>query len=177
MFSNTLFILRCSSHWEIYQNIPPFYDSPPHSADKCFRLLSMTKGLSNLSSSSRYKFPSSTRRKGINNKHQALSYSQITINILHIMFAIRVAISTLVAATLLAGQAQAANTIPRAILIATDPGKTHLSWYRVTERLAVCILFSVAACNPPNNGGHTTGSSCKFFSGPSDSSPVISGSK
>ncbi|KAK7038786.1 hypothetical protein VNI00_010673 [Paramarasmius palmivorus] len=33
----------------------------------------------------------------------------------------------------------------------------------------------VAACNPPNNGDHHGGSSCKFYSGPSDSSHVVSG--
>ncbi|KAL0571561.1 hypothetical protein V5O48_010402 [Marasmius crinis-equi] len=55
-------------------------------------------------------------------------------------------ISTLTA--LLAGQAMGA------VLIATN---------------------AVAACNPPNNGDHHLGSSCKFFSGPSDSSPVVSG--
>ncbi|ESK88840.1 hypothetical protein Moror_17062 [Moniliophthora roreri MCA 2997] len=33
----------------------------------------------------------------------------------------------------------------------------------------------VSACNPPNNGDHHAGSSCKFYSGPSDSSPVVDG--
>ena len=33
------------------------------------------------------------------------------------------------------------------------------------------------ACNCPNNCSHKQGSSCKYYSGPSDSSPVISGSK
>ncbi|KAK7688255.1 hypothetical protein QCA50_008625 [Cerrena zonata] len=70
------------------------------------------------------------------------------------MFATRVISIAVAAALLFVGQAQAANTIPRAALIATD---------------------AVAACNPPNNGDHKVGSSCKFFSGPSDSSPVISG--
>ncbi|KAJ8087876.1 hypothetical protein PM082_006732 [Marasmius tenuissimus] len=41
-----------------------------------------------------------------------------------------------------------------AILIATDP---------------------VSACNPPNNGDHHAGSSCKYYSGPSSNSPVITG--
>ncbi|KAK7038790.1 hypothetical protein VNI00_010677 [Paramarasmius palmivorus] len=53
---------------------------------------------------------------------------------------------------------------------------------------AIAILFAgqafgatltatdpVSACNPPNNGDHTVGSSCKYYSGPSDSSPVVSG--
>ncbi|KAK7038791.1 hypothetical protein VNI00_010678 [Paramarasmius palmivorus] len=53
-----------------------------------------------------------------------------------------------VVAVLFAGQAFGA------VLIATDP---------------------VAACNPPNNGDHHGGSSCKFYSGPSDSSHVVSG--
>ncbi|KAK7038787.1 hypothetical protein VNI00_010674 [Paramarasmius palmivorus] len=53
-----------------------------------------------------------------------------------------------IAAVLFAGQALGAAQI------ATDP---------------------VAACNPPNNGDHTAGSSCKFYSGPSDSSHVITG--
>jgi hypothetical protein len=35
----------------------------------------------------------------------------------------------------------------------------------------------VSACGPPNNGGHHAGSSCKYYAGPSDHSPVISGSK
>ncbi|KAG7096301.1 hypothetical protein E1B28_003747 [Marasmius oreades] len=56
-------------------------------------------------------------------------------------------ISTL--AMLLVGQAMGG------ILIATDP---------------------VSACGPPNNKDHHAGSSCKFYSGPSDSSRVISGS-
>ncbi|KAK7688169.1 hypothetical protein QCA50_008539 [Cerrena zonata] len=53
-----------------------------------------------------------------------------------------------VAAMLVVGQAHAAA------LIATDP---------------------VSACGPPNNGNHHLGSSCKYYSGPSDSSPVVSG--
>ncbi|THU76503.1 hypothetical protein K435DRAFT_704730 [Dendrothele bispora CBS 962.96] len=40
---------------------------------------------------------------------------------------------------------------------------------------ALIATDPVSACNPPNNGDHTVGSSCKFFSGPSDSSPVLSG--
>ncbi|KAK7688172.1 hypothetical protein QCA50_008542 [Cerrena zonata] len=56
-------------------------------------------------------------------------------------------------ALLFAGHATAAH-INRAALIATDP---------------------VSACNPPNNGNHHLGSSCKYYSGPSDSSPVVSG--
>uniref|UniRef100_A0A0W0FYQ8 Uncharacterized protein n=1 Tax=Moniliophthora roreri TaxID=221103 RepID=A0A0W0FYQ8_MONRR len=35
----------------------------------------------------------------------------------------------------------------------------------------------VSACNPPNNGDHHGGSSCKYYSGPSDSSHVVEGSK
>ncbi|CAL1712985.1 unnamed protein product [Somion occarium] len=70
------------------------------------------------------------------------------------MFSTKVITSVVATAILFAAHAQADTTIPRAALIATDP---------------------VAACNPPNNGDHTTGSSCKFFSGPSDNSPVISG--
>lgn len=33
------------------------------------------------------------------------------------------------------------------------------------------------ACNCPNNCRHVSGSSCKYYSGPSDTSTVISGSK
>jgi hypothetical protein len=77
------------------------------------------------------------------------------------------------AAMMLAGQAVASPT-ERAVLIATDPGKlkTFLEWQYVS-----LTMFSVSACNPPNNGDHTVGSSCKYYSGPSDSSPVIDGSK
>ncbi|KAK7688120.1 hypothetical protein QCA50_008490 [Cerrena zonata] len=113
----------------------------------------MTKVHSNLSSFSRYKYSSLMGSKRYQqrtpdpvNKPTHFSYTT--------MFTTRVAAFALAAAMFFAGQAQAANTIPRAALIATDP---------------------VAACNPPNNGDHTLGSSCKFFSGPSDSSPVISG--
>ncbi|KAG7096314.1 hypothetical protein E1B28_003759 [Marasmius oreades] len=55
-------------------------------------------------------------------------------------------ISTL--AMLLVGQ------VMGGVLIATDP---------------------VSACGPPNNKDHHAGSSCKFYSGPSDSSRVLSG--
>ncbi|CAL1713019.1 unnamed protein product [Somion occarium] len=70
------------------------------------------------------------------------------------MFSTKAITFVTAAAMLFVGQVQAGMNIPRAALIATDP---------------------VAACNPPNNEDHTTGSSCKFFSGPSDDSPVISG--
>ncbi|KAH9887058.1 hypothetical protein C8Q73DRAFT_795083 [Cubamyces lactineus] len=33
----------------------------------------------------------------------------------------------------------------------------------------------VAACNCPNNCGYKAGHSCKFYAGPSDNSPVLSG--
>ncbi|KAK7688258.1 hypothetical protein QCA50_008628 [Cerrena zonata] len=82
---------------------------------------------------------------------QTILNTQIT------MFATRVISVAVAAALVFVGQVQAANTIPRAALIATDPAK------------------NIAACNPPNNGDHKVGSSCKFFSGPSDSSPVVSG--
>ncbi|KAG7096333.1 hypothetical protein E1B28_003777 [Marasmius oreades] len=55
-------------------------------------------------------------------------------------------ISTL--AALFVGQAMGG------VLIATDP---------------------VSACGPPNNNDHHAGSSCKFYSGPSDTSTVLSG--
>ncbi|KAL0571689.1 hypothetical protein V5O48_010268 [Marasmius crinis-equi] len=41
---------------------------------------------------------------------------------------------------------------------------------------ALIATDPVSACGPPNNADHHAGSSCKFFAGPSDSSPVISGS-
>lgn len=90
------------------------------------------------------------------------------------MFTTRVISVSIIAALFLVGQAHAANNIPRAALIATDPGMV------IPQDIYYLILTSyvvVAACNPPNNGDHKVGSSCKFFSGPSDSSPVISGSK
>ncbi|KAH7038355.1 uncharacterized protein B0I36DRAFT_359931 [Microdochium trichocladiopsis] len=31
------------------------------------------------------------------------------------------------------------------------------------------------ACNCPNNCSHELGSSCKYFAGPSDNAPVVSG--
>ncbi|CAL1712968.1 unnamed protein product [Somion occarium] len=70
------------------------------------------------------------------------------------MFSTKAFTFVVAAAMLLVGQVQAGANIPRAALIATNP---------------------VAACNPPNNGNHHLGSSCKFFSGPSDKSPVVSG--
>ncbi|KAH9890053.1 hypothetical protein C8Q73DRAFT_838395 [Cubamyces lactineus] len=54
--------------------------------------------------------------------------------------------------------------------------------------LAVTMLFTgqvmgsaliatnpVAACNCPNNCSYRAGHSCRFYSGPSDNSPVLSG--
>ncbi|KAI0742588.1 hypothetical protein C8Q80DRAFT_1273221 [Daedaleopsis nitida] len=40
---------------------------------------------------------------------------------------------------------------------------------------ALIATDPVSACNCPNNCSHKAGSSCKFFSGPSNSSPVSSG--
>ncbi|KAK0612246.1 hypothetical protein B0T14DRAFT_608157 [Immersiella caudata] len=34
---------------------------------------------------------------------------------------------------------------------------------------------SFFACNCPNNCGHRAGSSCRYFSGPSNNSPVLKG--
>jgi hypothetical protein len=76
------------------------------------------------------------------------------------------------AAMMLAGQAVASPT-ERAILIATDPGKLETS----RTPISVSQMLLVSACNPPNNGDHTVGSSCKYYSGPSDSSPAVDGSK
>ncbi|KAI1480251.1 hypothetical protein K445DRAFT_24471 [Daldinia sp. EC12] len=40
---------------------------------------------------------------------------------------------------------------------------------------ALIATNSVAACNCPNNCSHKENSSCKFYSGPSDTSKVVSG--
>ncbi|KAJ8087879.1 hypothetical protein AAF712_011417 [Marasmius tenuissimus] len=40
---------------------------------------------------------------------------------------------------------------------------------------ALIATDPVSACNPPNNGGHKAGSSCKYYSGPSSKSPVVKG--
>ncbi|KAF9258710.1 hypothetical protein L218DRAFT_876652 [Marasmius fiardii PR-910] len=40
---------------------------------------------------------------------------------------------------------------------------------------ALIATDPVSACGPPNNRGHKAGSSCKYYSGPSDNSPVLSG--
>ncbi|KAF9257327.1 hypothetical protein L218DRAFT_113911 [Marasmius fiardii PR-910] len=40
---------------------------------------------------------------------------------------------------------------------------------------ALTATDPVSACGPPNNGGHKAGSSCKYYSGPSDKSRVLHG--
>jgi hypothetical protein len=67
--------------------------------------------------------------------------------------------------------------VPRdvgAILIATSP-----CWFPLIRQYEDIVLISraVYACNCPNNCKHKQGSSCKYYSGPSDKSKVISGSK
>uniref|UniRef100_A0A0W0FYJ1 Uncharacterized protein n=1 Tax=Moniliophthora roreri TaxID=221103 RepID=A0A0W0FYJ1_MONRR len=42
---------------------------------------------------------------------------------------------------------------------------------------AMTATDPVSACNPPYNGDHVAGSSCQYYSGPSDNSPVIDGGK
>ncbi|THC89984.1 hypothetical protein EYZ11_010558 [Aspergillus tanneri] len=37
------------------------------------------------------------------------------------------------------------------------------------------ISYADYACNCPNNCSHKQGSSCKYYSGPSDGSQVVSG--
>ena len=89
------------------------------------------------------------------------------------MFAIRTITAIVTAAVLFANAANAANVIPRAAEIATNPSTNDL--LRPIPPTDTFIYHLVAACGPPNNGGHHAGSSCKFFSGPSDQSAVISG--
>ena len=96
------------------------------------------------------------------------------------MFTTR-AINVIIAAALLfANQAYATGAVEaRAALIATNSGKSPaLIPFCTTlhERILNMPLSLVAACNPPNNGDHHAGSSCKFYTGPSDKSPVYSGS-
>ncbi|KAI1412337.1 hypothetical protein F5Y13DRAFT_190330 [Hypoxylon sp. FL1857] len=42
-------------------------------------------------------------------------------------------------------------------------------------RLALIATTAYAACNCPNNCSHKKGSSCKFYSGPTDDSGVLKG--
>ncbi|OIW34636.1 hypothetical protein CONLIGDRAFT_626667 [Coniochaeta ligniaria NRRL 30616] len=46
---------------------------------------------------------------------------------------------------------------------------------QMQERTAQIATDPVSACNCPNNCSHKSGSSCKYYSGPSDSSPIDSG--
>jgi hypothetical protein len=58
--------------------------------------------------------------------------------------------------------------------IATDRGTV----YPIPDQSTSHIINTprvVSACNCPNNCSHKQGSSCKFYSGPSDTSKVISG--
>ena len=91
------------------------------------------------------------------------------------MFAIRTITAIVTAAVLFANAASATNAIPRAAQIATNPSTNDL--LRPIPPTDTFICHLVAACGPPNNGGHHIGSSCKFYSGPSDTSPIISGRK
>ncbi|KAI0843637.1 hypothetical protein F5Y06DRAFT_8113 [Hypoxylon sp. FL0890] len=45
----------------------------------------------------------------------------------------------------------------------------------VDPRMALIATTAYAACNCPNNCKHKAGSSCKYYSGPSDRSTVIKG--
>ena len=97
------------------------------------------------------------------------------------MFATRAFILVVAVALLFANQAYAAGTVEaRAALTATNSGKSPppipaCVCTTLHERILNMPLFLVAACNPPNNGNHHVGSSCKFFTGPSDKSPVHHG--
>ncbi|KAI4867927.1 hypothetical protein F4820DRAFT_467062 [Hypoxylon rubiginosum] len=44
-----------------------------------------------------------------------------------------------------------------------------------TMGIAVIATDPVSACNCPNNCSYKAGTSCRYYSGPSDSSPVLSG--
>ncbi|KAH6645469.1 hypothetical protein BKA67DRAFT_696517 [Truncatella angustata] len=45
----------------------------------------------------------------------------------------------------------------------------------VAQRAAMVATSPYYACNCPNNCSHKSGSSCKFYSGPSDNSDSVSG--
>jgi hypothetical protein len=60
--------------------------------------------------------------------------------------------------------------------IATDRGTIRPIQYQSIHH-NINTLRVVSACNCPNNCRHKQGSSCKFYSGPSDTSSVISGSE
>ena len=70
---------------------------------------------------------------------------------------------------------------PPVVLIATDPGPYIKLPANITyPRIALIFIdfYSlVSACNCPNNCSHKAGSSCKYYSGPSDNSPVVKGRK
>jgi hypothetical protein len=70
---------------------------------------------------------------------------------------------------LFAGQAMGAA------LIATDPSVFPSTSLQAKQSILIFLPIVVSACNCPNNCSHKAGSSCKFYSGPSDSSPVSSG--
>ncbi|RKU41808.1 hypothetical protein DL546_002660 [Coniochaeta pulveracea] len=83
------------------------------------------------------------------------------------------------------------------IQIATDPGEIKLTspgdpsctvtglcyleappaLFFLEQRQTNAPVFPspVAACNCPNNCSHKQGSSCKFYTGPSDTSPIANG--
>lgn len=62
----------------------------------------------------------------------------------------------------------------RSALIATSPCKTPLS-----SSFILLFMANLAdyACNCPNNCSYKKGHSCKYFKGPSDNSPIVSGSE
>ncbi|KAH8905246.1 hypothetical protein BR93DRAFT_970051 [Coniochaeta sp. PMI_546] len=59
--------------------------------------------------------------------------------------------------------------VGQAIAAAVETGN------QIQERAAQIATDPVSACNCPNNCSHKKGSSCRYYSGPSDSSPVDSG--
>ena len=66
--------------------------------------------------------------------------------------------------------------------IATNPGMLpprllHLLPLFIIGLAGTFLMIIVAACNCPNNCSYKAGHSCKFYAGPSDHSPVLSGSK
>ncbi|KAI1248030.1 hypothetical protein MGN70_010278 [Eutypa lata] len=63
-------------------------------------------------------------------------------------------VAILMASQVMGAPTEATGNEARAVLIATDPGY---------------------ACTCPNNCDHHAGSSCKYYSGPSDNSPIIEG--
>lgn len=72
-------------------------------------------------------------------------------------------------AVLFAGQAMGAA------MIATNPCAFPSTSLKSNDLLLIFLSVADSACNCPNNCNHREGTSCRFYAGPSDNSPVLKG--